>query len=142
MPGDGGLRPASLLDLPGADETIASAGLNEGEYQYIANYVSRYFGEPEGTNGPVYVGVIIFTLFLLGCFIIKGPVKWALLVLTLLSVFLALGRNMQWFTDLFIDYMPMYARFRTVESILVIAEFTIPLLAIITLQTLLTTPGR
>ncbi len=90
----------------------------------------------------MYVGVIIFTLFLLGCFIIKGPVKWALLVLTLLSVFLALGRNMQWFTDLFIDYMPMYARFRTVESILVIAEFTIPLLAIITLQTLLTTPGR
>lgn len=141
VPGDGGLRPASLLDLPGADETIASAGLNEGEYQYIANYVSRYFGEPEGTNGPVYVGVIIFTLFLLGCFIIKGPVKWALLALTLLSVFLALGRNMQWFTDLFIDYMPMYARFRTVESILVIAEFTIPLLAIITLQTLLTTPG-
>lgn len=140
VPGGGGLKQASLLDIPGADETIANAGLNEGEYQYVVNYVSRYFGEPEGTNGPVYVGAIIFTLFLLGCFIVRGPVKWALLILTILSVMLALGRNMQWFTDLFIDYVPMYARFRTVESILVIAEFTIPLLAILALQKLLTTP--
>ncbi|MDE6528330.1 MAG: hypothetical protein K2L78_04725, partial [Muribaculaceae bacterium] len=87
VPGGGGLKQASLLDVPGADKTLAGAALNEGEYQYVANYVSRYFGEPEGTNGPVYVGAIIFTLFLLGCFIVRGPVKWALLVLTLLSVF-------------------------------------------------------
>ncbi|MDE5941817.1 MAG: YfhO family protein, partial [Muribaculaceae bacterium] len=96
-----------------------------------------YFGEPEGTNGPVYAGAIIFTLFVLGCLIVRGPVKWALLALTLMSVFLALGRNMMWLTDLFIDYVPMYSRFRTVESILVIAEFTIPLLAILGLQKLL-----
>lgn len=140
VPGGGGLRQASLVDLPDADEKISVAGLNEGEYQYLANYVSRYFGEPEGTNGPVYVGAVIFTLFLLGCLIVRGPVKWALLVLTLLSIMLALGRNMQWFTDLFIDYVPMYSRFRTVESILVIAEFTIPLLAILALQKLLSTP--
>lgn len=139
QPHGGSLRPTSLLDLPDADKIIANAQLNEAEQQYIANYVGQYFGEPEGTNGPVYVGAIILTLFVLGCFIVRGPVKWALLVTTILSIFLALGRNMQWFTDLFIDYVPMYAKFRTVESILVIAEFTIPLLAIIALQKLLTT---
>ena len=134
-PANGSLERTSVAELDGADEAMAS--LNEGERQFVTNYVSQYFGEPEGTNGPVYVGAIIFTLFVLGCIIVKGPVKWALLVMTLLSVFLALGRNMMWFTDLFIDYVPMYARFRTVESILVIAEFTIPLLAILALQKLL-----
>lgn len=139
VPQGGSLRPTSLLDLPDAPAVMADARLNEGEQQFLANYVGQYFGEPEGTNGPVYVGAIIFTLFLLGCLIVKGPVKWALLVMTILSVLLAWGRNLQWFTDLFIDYVPMYARFRTVESILVIAEFTIPLLAILALQKLLAT---
>ena len=136
----GAMRPASLLDLPDAQQIMQDARLNEAEQQYIGNYVGQYFGEPEGTNGPVYVGAVIFTLFLLGCFIVRGPVKWALLIMTILSVGLALGRNMQWLTDMFIDYVPMYSRFRTVESILVIAEFTIPLLAVLALQKLLTTP--
>ena len=137
----GSMRPTSLLDLDNADEILSGAHLNEAETGYIGNYVSRYFGEPEGTNGPVYVGALIFTLFLLSCFIVRGPVKWALLCVTVLSVMLALGRNLQWFTDLFIDYVPMYSKFRTVESILVIAEFAIPLLAILGLQKLLVTPA-
>ncbi len=137
----GNLRATSLATLPDATGILADAHLNEAETGYITNYVSRYFGEPEGTNGPVYVGAIIFTLFLLGCLIVKGSVKWALLIMTLLSVGLALGRNMMWLTDLFIDYVPMYSKFRTVESILVIAEFTIPLLAVLALQKLLSTPA-
>lgn len=140
-PVGGNLRATSLATLPDAAEILGNAHLNEAETGYITNYVSRYFGEPEGTNGPVYAGAIIFTLFLLGCFIVKGPVKWALLIMTLLSVGLALGRNMMWLTDLFIDYVPMYSKFRTVESILVIAEFTIPLLAVLALQKLLSTPA-
>ena len=141
-PVNGNLQATSVMELDGASEAAAAAGINEGEYQYLVNYVSQYFGEPESTNGPVYVGAIIFTLFLLGCIIVKGPVKWALLVATVLSLLLALGRNLQWFTDLFIDYVPMYAKFRTVESILVVAEFTIPLLAILALQQLLRNPGE
>lgn len=136
-PVQGNMQPTSLLELDGAQE--AAAGLNQEELQYVGAYMSQYFGEPEGTNGPVYVGAVIFVLFLLGCFIVRGPLKWALLVMTLLSVFLALGRNMQWLTDLFIDYVPMYSKFRTVESILVIAEFTMPVLAILALQKILTT---
>lgn len=95
---------------------------------------SPYFGGGEGTNGPVYVGAIIVALFVLGAILVKGPVKWALVVLTILSIFLAWGRHMQWFTDLFIDWMPMYSKFRTVESILVIAEFTMPLLGLLGLR--------
>ncbi len=96
-----------------------------------------YFGGAEGTNGPVYVGAIIMALFLLGCIVVKGPLKWTLIILTILSIFLAWGRHMMWFTDLFIDFMPGYSKFRTVESILVIAEFTIPLLGILGLRELL-----
>lgn len=106
--------------------------------QILPSY-SQYFGGEEGTSGPVYVGAIIFVLFLLGFFIIKKPIALTLFILTSLSVLLALGRNFMWFTDLFADYLPMYDSFRAVESILVIAEFTIPLLAILALQKLLTT---
>lgn len=137
-PEGGRMVATSVMEVDGAQEK--AAGLNQAELQYVSDYVGQYFGEPEGTNGPVYVGAVIFVLFLLGCVIVRGPLKWALLAMTLLSVFLALGRNMQWFTDLFIDYVPMYSKFRTVESILVIAEFTMPVLAILALQKLLTTP--
>ena len=139
-PEQGHLVPTSVLEIPGAEEK--AAGLSEMQLQYVANYAGQYFGEPEGTNGPVYVGAVIFALFVLGCLIVKGPAKWVLLALTLLSVFLALGRNMQWFTDLFIDYVPMYSKFRTVESILVIAEFTMPVLAVLALRQLLSAPAE
>ena len=137
-PERGRMVATSVMDTDGAQEKASR--LNQAEMQYVSDYVGQYFGEPEGTNGPVYVGAVVFVLFLLGCVIVRGPLKWALLVMTLLSVFLALGRNMQWLTDLFIDYIPMYSKFRTVESILVIAEFTMPVLAILALQKLLSTP--
>lgn len=137
-PENGTLAHTSVMDLPEAEHVASQMQLNEGERQFLANYVGQYFGEPEGTNGPVYAGAVIFTLFLLGCLIVRGPVKWVLVVATALSAGLALGRNMMWLTDFFIDYVPMYSKFRTVESILVVAEFTIPLLAILALQKLLT----
>lgn len=133
---EGQTQATSILEVDGADEQAAKQ-LDELE-QFGAQFYSQYFGGPEGTSGPVYVGVVIFALFLLGVVIVRGPMKWALLVMTLLSIFLAMGRNLQWFTDLFIDYVPMYSKFRTVESILVIAEFTIPVLAILALQKVLT----
>ena len=81
-------------------------------------------------------------LFVLGLFIVKGPVKWALLAATILSILLSWGRNFMGFTDFFIDYVPMYAKFRTVASILVIAEFTIPLLAMLALKKLFDEPEQ
>ena len=101
----------------------------------------QYWGDQPFTAGPVYAGALVMMLFILSLFIVKGPLKWALLAVTLLSVVLSWGRNCMWFTNLFIDYMPMYAKFRTVSSILVIAEFTIPLLAIFALKRIVEQPA-
>ena len=100
----------------------------------------QYFGTQPGTSGPVYVGAFVLFLFILGLFIVKGPMKWALLAATILSVLLAWGHNFMGFTNFFLDYIPMYAKFRTVASILVIAEFTIPLLAALTLKRIVDEP--
>ena len=103
-------------------------------YTSIYQQIGQYWGEQPGTSGPVYVGAFVMMLFILGLFIVKGSVKWALLAATILSILLSWGKNFMGLTDLFIDYMPMYAKFRTVASILVIAEFTIPLLAMLALK--------
>ena len=129
----GRIQAAGLSDLP------AARNYGQLEQQYI-QYLSPYFGDPEGTNGPVYVGALVVALFLLGAVVVKGPLKWALVILTLFSLMLAWGRHAMWLTDLMIDYMPMYSKFRTVESILVIAEFTMPLLGAMALQQIFTTP--
>ncbi len=109
-------------------------------YMQIYQQMGQYWGEQPGTSGPVYVGAFVIMLFILGLFIVKGPIKWALLASTILSIALSWGHNMMWLTDLFIDYMPMYAKFRTVASILVIAEFTIPLLGMLALKKLIDEP--
>ena len=95
---------------------------------------TQYWGEQPGTSGPVYVGAFVLFLFVLGLFIVKGPMKWCLLAATILSILLSWGKNFMPFTDFFLDYIPMYDKFRTVASILVIAEFTIPLLAMLALK--------
>ena len=101
---------------------------------------TQYWGEQPGTSGPVYVGAFVLMLFWLGFFIVKGPMKWCLLAATVLSILLSWGKNFMGFTDFFLDYVPMYDKFRTVASILVIAEFTIPLLAMLALKKVVEDP--
>mgnify|MGYP000442843150 FL=1 len=110
------------------------------EFMQLYQQLGQYWGNQPGTSGPVYVGAFVLMLFFLGLFLLKGPMKWALYAATVLSVLLSWGRNFMWFTDLFLDYVPMYAKFRTVASILVIAEFTIPLLAMMALKKLIDNP--
>ena len=110
------------------------------QFYQIYQQLGQYWGNQPGTSGPVYVGAFVLMLFILGLFIVKGPMKWALFLATCLSILLSWGRNFMWFTDLFLDYVPMYAKFRTVASILVIAEFTIPLLAMLALKKIFDTP--
>lgn len=109
-------------------------------YGSIYSQLGQYWGEQPGTSGPVYVGAFVMFLFVLGLFIVKGPMKWALLAATILSILLSWGKNLMGFTDFFIDYMPMYNKFRAVSSILVIAEFTIPLLAMLALKEVVAAP--
>ena len=112
----------------------------DNNYLPIYQQIGQYWGEQPGTSGPVYVGAFVLFLFVLGLFIVKGPMKWALLAATILSILLSWGRNFMPFTDFFLDYVPMYAKFRTVASILVIAEFTIPLLAMLALKRIVDDP--
>lgn len=109
-------------------------------YNGIYSQLGQYWGEQPGTSGPVYVGAFVLFLFILGLFIVKGPMKWALLGATLLSILLSWGKNFMGFTDFFLDYVPMYDKFRAVSSILVIAEFTIPLLAMLALKEVIARP--
>ncbi|MBP5381354.1 MAG: YfhO family protein [Bacteroidaceae bacterium] len=104
------------------------------QYRPLYQQLGQYWGDQPGTSGPVYVGAFVLFLFVLGLFIVKGPMKWALLIATVLSILLSWGRNFMPLTDFFLDYVPMYDKFRTVASILVIAEFTIPLLAMFALK--------
>ena len=106
----------------------------DNTYLFVYQQLGQYWGEQPMTSGPVYVGAFVLMLFVLGLFIVKGPMKWALLAATILSIMLSWGKNFMALTDFFIDYMPMYSKFRTVASILVIAEFTIPLLAMLALK--------
>lgn len=135
-PEQGSVKILSLSSLPDAQAKVAAGEIDQMEAQYL-EYMSQYFGDPEGTNGPVYVGALIFALFLVGLAVCKGPMKWMLLILTLLSIGLAWGRHAMWLTESAVSWLPMYSKFRTVESILVIAEFTMPLLAALALQKIL-----
>jgi Bacterial membrane protein YfhO. len=110
------------------------------EYVQLYQQIGQYWGEQPGTSGPVYVGAFVLALFILGFFIVKGPMKWALLAGTVFSIMLSWGKNFMGLTDFFIDYVPMYNKFRAVSSILVIAEFCIPLLAALAVKEVIQKP--
>ncbi|WP_303086580.1 YfhO family protein [Porphyromonas circumdentaria] len=110
-------------------------------YQQTIAGIPSYWGEQPFTSGPVYVGAFVCVLFLLGCFLVRGPIKWVMIAMTLLSILLSWGKNFMPLTNLFIDYFPLYNNFRAVSSILVIAELTIPLLAILGLVEVMKQPS-
>ena len=103
------------------------------------NQFPQYFGDQPMTNGPVYVGAFIFVLAILALFVVDGAVKWALFAASVLALMLSWGHNFNPLTDFFIDYFPGYNKFRTVSSILVIIEFTVPLLAVMCLRKIIRT---
>ena len=103
----------------------------------IIKRMPTYWGDQPFTSGPVYIGAVICFLFVLGTFIVKGRLKWWLITCTLLSFALAWGHNMMWLTDIFLDYVPGYNKFRSVSMILVIAELSIPFLGFLALKEVL-----
>ena len=108
--------------------------LAKNNNQSSSEQFQKYWGTQPGTDGPHYVGAIVFFLFILGLILIKGPEKWWLLAATVLSIMLSWGKNFMLFTNLFIEYFPGYNKFRAVTMILVIAEFCIPLLGVLALR--------
>ena len=128
----------------GASQLLADnkTAMKHAKQDFVPIYraFTQYWGEQPGTSGPVYVGAFVLMLFWLGFFLVKGPMKWCLVAATALSILLSWGKNFMGFTDFFLDYVPMYDKFRTVASILVIAEFTIPLLAMLALKKIVEDP--
>ncbi len=100
----------------------------------IVSSAPAYWGRQRYTAGPVYIGASVIFFFILALFVLKGRYKWWLISATILSITLAWGKNFMFLSDLFIDYFPGYNKFRTVSMILVIAELTIPLLAVLGLR--------
>ncbi|MBQ2541580.1 MAG: YfhO family protein [Paludibacteraceae bacterium] len=115
-------------------KTMRSHGVPKRDAEQFCRQVPTYHGEKAFTSGAVYVGAVVCFLFLLALIIVPGPYKWALLFATIASILLAWGKNMMWLTEFFFNHFPMYNKFRAVESILVVAEITMPLLAFLGLQ--------
>lgn len=123
-------------------------GNNEKAMQQVdptyANMIARqnqYWGDQPFTSGPVYVGAAMVFLFILGMFVLKGWIRWWLFSATVMAILLSWGKNFMPLTDFFLHYIPGYNKFRAVSTILVIAELTIPLLAILTLKEIFEKPG-
>lgn len=139
---------ASLKPIKGQNVLLSSAETDKAqespltmeERRFIAQF-PQYFGDQPMTNGPVYVGAFIFVLAILSLFVVDGAVKWALFAVSVLALGLSWGHNFNPLTDFFIDYFPGYNKFRTVSSILVVLEFTIPLLAVMCLRKMIKTEG-
>ena len=102
--------------------------------QIVTRYPLAYWGPQRFTSGPMYIGAVVIFLFFLGLFLVKGPEKWWLLSATVLAILLAWGKHLQFFSDIFIDYVPGYNKFRAVSMTLVIAEFAVPLLGILAVK--------
>ena len=104
----------------------------------IATQLPAYWGPQPGTSGPVYIGAVIIFIAVLGLFLLRGRMKWWMVVVSVLAITLSWGKNMMWFTEIFFNHFPMYNKFRTVSMILVVVEWCVPLLAALTLQQLWT----
>ena len=113
---------------------LTSKGVSKAQAKEICQQAPTYWGEQPFTAGPVYAGAAICFLFILGLLLIKGPYKWAILVATFFSFALSWGKNWMWLTELFYNWFPMYSKFRSVSSILIVAEITIPLLGFMAIK--------
>ena len=128
---------ASGISLPADSETgkkLTSLGVPNVEKMLKEMPLPLYWGTQPGTSGPVYIGAIICFLFVLGFFIVDKRTKWWLLPMIALTLMLSWGKNFMWLTDIFIQYAPMYNKFRTVSMTLVATGFGITLMALLALK--------
>ncbi len=132
----GGASGYNLGSNSQLEKDLKKMGVPARQAKQFCQSAPTYWGEKAFTSGPVYIGAIVCFLFLLGLLIVGGPYKWALLIATLFSIVLAWGHNCMWLTELFFKYFPVYNKFRAVESILIVAEITMPLLGFLALKTI------
>ncbi len=129
----GGASDGTLTENSATGKKLDALGANTSQIMSTQKW-PLYWGSQPMTSGPVYLGAIVCFLFILGLFLVEGRYKWWLLAATVLSVILAWGKNFGLVTDFFINYVPLYNKFRTVAMILVIAGYTMPIMAILAVQ--------
>ena len=139
----GGSSMSSVLSI---DDSQTLEFLRKFRNKKLANALQfkagSYWGEQPIVSGPTYVGAIVVFLFILGLLLVKNELRIWILLATIMSLMLAWGKNFMPLTDFFLDYFPGYNKFRAVSMILVIAEFTIPLLAFIALNKFLSSNSK
>lgn len=137
----GGSSGKSLSENSHVVEKLASKGVPEAQAMQVATSLPKYWGgmsDPsETTAGPPYTGVIICLLALIGFVIVKKPVRWALLAVTVLSILMAWGKYFEGFNIFLFEHLPLLNKFRAPSMTLVIAEFTLPFMAVLGMQQIL-----
>jgi hypothetical protein len=124
-------------DLPQdgeAREVLLQMGASPQDAQALVSQIPAYWGDQTYVAAPAYIGAIVVFLAVLALFLVKGRTRWWIIAAALLSLLLSWGRHFPLLTDLFIDYIPLYDKFRAVSSIQVLLELLLPLLAVIGLQ--------
>lgn len=114
------------LDEKSATYKALVQNTNEAQAKQFVKSAPLYWGQQPMTSGPVYNGAIPFFLFVLAIILVGGSMRWWIIIVSLLSIMLAWGKNFQAFTDLFFDHFPGYNKFRAVSMILVLISFMIP----------------
>lgn len=132
----GGASQENLGEDSKSFNYLIDKGLPRSSALDFVSGIPLYWGKQPITSGPAYLGAVVFFLFVLGLFLVKGKHKWWLLIGTLLSLVLSWGKNFSLLTDFMIDYFPLYDKFRAVSSIQIILELCVPILAMLTLKKL------
>jgi len=125
-----------------ANSNVARVLMNNGISPEAAASIPAYWGEKPFTSGPWYFGAGVVFLFVLGCVVVRGRLKWWLLGTTLFVLLLSFGRHFPLVSDIFFDYFPLYNKFRAVESILVVAMLLVPIMAILAVNELVADEGE
>ncbi len=115
-------------------KSLTSNGIDRQTAAQFCEHIPLYWGDQPFTSGNVYMGAVVCMLFVLGLIIVKGPFKWAIAIATVLSVTLAWGHNFMPLTSAFFNHFPLYNKFRSVSSILIVAEITMPLLGFMAIR--------
>lgn len=117
-----------------SDDGVVASSLEKYNAKRLATQLPGYWGDQPFTEGPVYLGAVMVFLFVLGLFVVRGGMRWWIVGVSVLSLMLAWGHNLMWFSSWFLDYFPMYNKFRSVSMILVLVQWAVPLLGVVALD--------
>ncbi|HEV8283356.1 MAG TPA: YfhO family protein [Chitinophagaceae bacterium] len=137
----GGSSSKSLDENSHVVEKLTDKGVPETSAIQAATGLPKYWGgmsDPsETTAGPPYLGIIVCLLTLIGFVIVKNPLRWGLLAVTFLGILMSWGKYLPGFNTFLFTHLPIYNKFRAPSMTMVIVEFTVPIMAVVTLQYIL-----